>query len=243
MENVDPGADVVQFVGNAALEASGLGFATEIWDSFFPQGDPVFSSAQIQQLTDLFKELFAAQYYLENLDNFMSTTKLCDEYANNPTPGLLAAIMVQSANTAEGILSNGYVTAQVFLSAASLHVLTLKFALEAATDPNKPGAEKNLAQGALSTLNSLLELELQYGAAQGWQEFAAFKQATVLNNGSMSQAAIAAFGDTYVKQVQELMGLVALYAPEKMVSLRRACVSVPQGASRLGAGVERWCLR
>lgn len=216
-KQIDPGADTIQYVGDAALDAAGIGFAAPLWDSFFPPGEPLFSQGQLDQLTALFEQLFAQQYYLENMNLFISSTTLCNEYANDPVEGQLANILTQTENGAIGLLSNGYTTARVYLSSALLHVLALKFALEAATEPNKDGAQKNIAQAALNILNNLLTLEQEYGSAEGWQEYAAFKQDTVLSNeNNLSPAAIAAFGDDYYQQVQGLMGLVNLYDSERM---------------------------
>ena len=216
MKNIDPGADIIQFVGDAALDAAGLGAAAPLWDVFFPQGEPMFSLAQLDQLRNLFEQLFSAQYFQQNLDLFTSAVTLCNEYANNPTPGQLGNILTQTENTAMGLFSNGYTTSRVYMSAALLHVLTLKFALEAADPPHQSGAEANIASAALETLNNLLTLEQAYGTTNGWQEYAAFKQATVMNNGSMSQTAVTAFGANYMEQVQGLMRLISLYDPLRM---------------------------
>lgn len=213
---IDPGADTIQFIGDAALDAAGLGFAAPLWDCFFPQGEVLFSKAQLDQLTALFQQLFTQQYYLENMNLFISSTTLCNEYANDPVEGQLANILTQTENGALGLLSNGYTTARVYLSSALLHILALKFALEAASEQDKAGAQKNIAQAALDILTNLLTLEQSYGEAEGWQEYAAFKQATVLANGSLSPTAITAFGADYIQQVQGLMGLVNLYDSARM---------------------------
>lgn len=215
-KQIDPAADTIQYIDDAELHAAGFGFTAPLWDSFFPQGEPLFSQVQLDQLTALFEQLFAQQYYLENMNLFISSTTLCNEYANDPVEGQLANILTQTENEAIGLLFNGYTTARVYLSSALLHVLALKFALEETAEPDKAGAQKNIAQAALDILNNLLTLEQAYGNVEDWQEYAAFKQATVLANGSMSPAVTLAFGVDYVQQVQGLMGLVKLYDPARM---------------------------
>jgi hypothetical protein len=213
----DPLVDPMTFIGGAALDAAGLGWATPIWEAFFPAGEETFNSSQMAQLTKMFDELFGNQYYQQNLDSFIAVSNLVNEFANNPTDGELGVLLDHTETAAQGLLDHGWSTSRVYLAAASMHILVLKFAFQEAADgPAKDGAAKNIAEAALRALDNLLVLEAGYGNAVEWPVYAAFQQATALGNGTMTDAEALAFGPDYVHQVQLLMQLVDEWAPGRL---------------------------
>jgi hypothetical protein len=211
----DGGRDVLKALGDAALDASGLGFASPIWDLFFPAGEPVFSPAQLQQMKTLFQELLDQQYFQSALDLFVAATRNLNNYANNPIQSDLSVVIGQISEACSIINSDGnylcYERAKLYIAASSLWTLALKF--EAEASPGS-GAEKNIATSAMRTINALMLYEQAYGAALGWPEYIAFKRATLFNEGQLSGSAIRAFGADYCTKIQSMLKLVREHDPE-----------------------------
>lgn len=203
--------DTFVLLSTAGLDAAGLGSVASIWESFFPQGDPEFSEMQLQQITQVFEEVFGQANYQQYVTQFNSYTVLVGEYAKNPVPAQLPDIIDQTQVIADQIFQQGYVGAKAYVAAAALNLVALSYAYDEASPGNKPGAQQNIGDKALLVLNNLLTLEDEMFQAQGLEFFSAFKGYTQFNDmgdsisGAYVTSALGWYGTNYRDAVISLI--------------------------------------
>lgn len=214
------GMDAIKELTGAALDAAGIGFTSVLWDFIFPEGDAMFSETQLEQLKTLFSQLLGEQSYQEALHKFESSARIANEYIDSGTksPEIRAEFQTKTSDEAAEILAHGWSTAKIYLASMSLHILSLKFNYDATSNPDqKAAAGELIGSTALDLLTDLLVLEDAYAATVDWAEFANFKTfATKGVQNFVTPAALTAFGDDYPAQVQQLLGLVQTWVPDRL---------------------------
>ena len=208
--------DILHLVGSVALDAAGAGAAVPIWDAMFPSDEPSFTESQLEQLAQLFSTLLQKQDFNRDKSDYETLKEWVDVYMASPTSELLNSILTTSSQTAGRIQLNGYSSAQIYLSCSALYLLALKLVWASDQPNNQPAQAALIASTAVSLLNDLAVFEADYAAVTGMANFAQFKQATLLNQGSMPADAQEAFGAGYADMCNSLIALVKQWGPDQL---------------------------
>lgn len=214
--------DVFGVLTDVALEASGVPGASSIWKLFFPDGEPEFSRAQLDQMASVFEAVLGQANYEQYLAQYQSLYTLMGEYVNNPSPDLLIQIQTNSIVVADQLALAGCQAIESYLSAISLHILALKFVYETAADPDKPSAAESIGDLGIQALSKLVELEQQLltSATVTLDGYAHFKLYTSLDELPLDDNLIQYVGASYRDNILKLIGVVQDFAPSTLASIQ-----------------------
>lgn len=203
-------------LGMAALSYIAKSATSEIMSAAYPPEvkEASFSAQELDQLQDTFKRCLDQEKYQSLLEDFKASKRDLANYVSDKNATELPNIETALSKQLASFKPYGSQAGQVYLAAASEYILVQRLKLDnAITNKSEAvdGAQKNVADAALNTLDELIDLEESFCKTAGWENFISLKRFMLLQEGLMPAAAVQAFGDKYLDQVQALMAIVGKF--------------------------------